>query len=140
MYLKIMKSWTIIFQFSKKYFIFSLTLFGVETAIALYAKDRIIRPYGGDFLVVILLYCILRCFTHLSVIRTCIIVLLLSYCVETLQYFHFADKLGFQHGSIPFILLGNYFTWADMISYTLGIGAVLIIEKIFQRINPVEFF
>ena len=89
MYLKIMKSWTIIFQFSKKYFIFSLSLFGVETAIALYAKDRIIRPYGGDFLVVILLYCILRCFTHLSVNRTCIIVLLFSYCVRNTAVFSF---------------------------------------------------
>ena len=124
------------FQFNKKYFIFSLLLFGVETGIALYARDRIIRPYGGDFLVVILLYCILRCFTRASVKKSCLMVLLFSYVIEMLQYFHFADKLGLKHGSIPYILLGNYFTWADIISYTLGIGTVLMIESINQRTKP----
>ncbi len=130
-----MKTCITIFQFDRKYFIYGLWLFGVETGIALYVRDQIIRPYGGDFLVVILLYCILRCLTRLSVKRSCILVLLFSYGVEILQYFHFADMLGLKHGSIPYILLGNYFTWTDMISYTLGIGTVLIMENQILRHN-----
>jgi hypothetical protein len=125
-----MKDRKSIFSFNKKYFFWSLLLLAVEAFIALYVDDRIIRPYGGDFLVVILLYCILRCSTRISVKKICIAVLLFSYCIETLQYFHFADKLGLKPGTIFYILLGNYFTWTDIISYTLGIATVLLIERI----------
>jgi hypothetical protein len=121
-----------ILSFNKKYFVFVLLLLGTEILIARYVRDRIIRPYGGDFLVVILLYNIVRCFSHLSVNKTCIGVLLFSCGIEMLQYFSLADKLGFQHGSIPYILLGNYFSWTDIICYTLGIGTVAVFEKIIQ--------
>lgn len=127
-----MKTYSTYFQFKKKYFLCALLLLTVEILIARYARDQIIRPYGGDFLVVILLYSILRSFTYLSVNRSCITVLLFSYAVELLQYVHFADKLGLPHDSIPYIMLGNYFAWADMICYTLGIGVVLIFERIIR--------
>ena len=125
-----------IFQFDKKYFIYGLLLFGVETVIALYARDQIIRPYGGDFLVVILLYCILRCFTHLSVNRSCIIVLLLSYVVDTSIIICRRTWIGMDQFLI--------FCWVTIspgliICYTLGMGTVLVIEKIIQRINPENF-
>jgi hypothetical protein len=136
-----MKTLSKAFQMDKKYFMFSILLTFVETLIARYARDQIIRPYGGDFLVVILLYCIIRCFTRLSVNSTCIVVLSFSYFVELLQYFNLADKLGFQPGSLSYILLGNYFTWVDIISYTLGIGAVVLLEKfsIIDKIRKVKF-
>lgn len=127
-----MKTRLIIFQFNKRYFVFALLLLGIEILIARYARDRIIRPYGGDFLVVILLYTALRSFTQLSIYMTCISVLLFSYGIEILQYFNLADKVGFKQGSVPYILLGNYFTWADIICYTLGIGAVVLLERIIQ--------
>ena len=126
-----MKSLSKTFAFSKKYFLSALILFCIEIFIARYVRDQIIRPYGGDFLVVILLYCILRSFTHLSVNTTCISVLLFSYLIEILQHFHLAVILGFRSGSIPYILLGNYFSWADIISYTLGIAAVFSFERYF---------
>lgn len=119
-----------IFQFNKKYFLLSLLLFLLEICIARYARDQFIRPYGGDYLVVILLYCMIRCFTLFSVNRCCILVLFFSYIIEVLQYFHFADRLGFHPGSIAYILLGNYFTWIDIISYSLGIATVFIFETI----------
>ena len=124
-----------IFQFNKRYFILSLLLFSIEIGIARYARDRIIRPYGGDFLVVILLYCMMRCLTRFSVNSCCIFVLLFSYIIETLQYFNFADWLGLHPGSISYILLGNYFTWFDILSYTLGIATVFIFET-FAVANP----
>jgi hypothetical protein len=114
----------------KKYLFFSLLLIFVEILIARYARDQIIRPYGGDFLVVILLYCIVRCFTRLSVNSSCTAVLLFSYLIELLQYFSLANKLGFQRGSMAYILLGNYFSWLDILSYTLGIGTVVILERL----------
>ncbi|MFT5385169.1 MAG: hypothetical protein ACI81W_002574, partial [Saprospiraceae bacterium] len=35
-------------------------LFLIEVGIAVFIQDRIIRPYIGDLLVVILIYCFIR--------------------------------------------------------------------------------
>ena len=49
-------------QFDKYYFFAALLLFLVELVIALYVKDNFVRPYLGDLLVVILIYCCLKSF------------------------------------------------------------------------------
>ena len=43
--------------FRRSYFSFFVLLFIIEVLIALFVNDRLIRPYVGDFLVVILIYC-----------------------------------------------------------------------------------
>ena len=40
----------------------SIIVFIMELIIALYVHDRIIRPYIGDMLVVVLVYCFVRVF------------------------------------------------------------------------------
>ena len=40
----------------------SIIVFIIELIIALYVHDRIIRPYIGDMLVVVLVYCFVRVF------------------------------------------------------------------------------
>jgi hypothetical protein len=121
------------FRFRGWYFLLSLLLLGVEIFIGVYMHDRIIRPYGGDFLVVIWLYCLVRSFWDLPVPVTAVLVLLFSYLVETSQYFHLADRLGFKGRSLMRVLLGSYFTWTDILSYTLGILFVLVVEGIIRR-------
>ena len=37
-----------------------MVLFSIETLIALYVHDTVIRPYVGDMLVVVLVYCFVR--------------------------------------------------------------------------------
>lgn len=39
----------------------SIIVFIIELIIALYVHDRIIRPYIGDMLVVVLVYCLSGC-------------------------------------------------------------------------------
>ena len=46
--------------FRKTYFILSILLFIIEVLIALFAHDEFIRPYVGDLLVVVLLYCLVK--------------------------------------------------------------------------------
>jgi hypothetical protein len=115
------------FRFNKGYFIIAIDLFLLELLIAVYAHDRIIRPYGGDFLVVILIYCFARSFIHASLWLTAISVLLFSVIVEILQYFDLVHRLGL-HSRIALIVLGTSFEWMDLIAYTAGIATVLIIE------------
>ena len=94
----------------------------------MYAHDDFIRPYVGDFLVVILLYCMVKSFSSLDYRYTALAVLAFSYLVEGLQYLNFVDSIGLGNSRIANILLGNYFAWIDILAYTLGIILVMIIE------------
>lgn len=49
-------------HFSKRYFLLASGLLAAEVLIALYAHDRVIRPYAGDLLATIFLYCLVRSF------------------------------------------------------------------------------
>lgn len=116
-------------KFHQNYFIWTILLFLAEVIIALYINDSIIRPYGGDILVVILVYCCIRSFFNTTLYPTAIGVLLFAYLIETLQFFNFIEYLGLQDSKIAQLVLGNSFAWLDLVAYTLGILAVLIIEK-----------
>jgi len=121
------------FRFHPSYGILTLALIGIEIFIGACLHDPVIRPYGGDLLVVILLYCAVRTFWDLPVVPLALSVLAFSYVEETLQYFHLADRLGFTKPSLARTLIGTYFTWVDMLSYTLGIAAVLVLEGLARR-------
>ena len=120
------------FRFRLPYFLISLFLLGLEIVIAAWLHDAIIRPYGGDYLVVILLYCLVRSVCDLPILPTAVAVLIFSYLVEISQYYHLADHLGLGAHSVARILLGSYFTWTDILAYTLGILTVLGVERIIR--------
>ena len=114
--------------FYGRYFIAAALLFLIEIVIGVYAHDTIIRPYGGDFLVVILIYCLVKSFFNTPVYKTALYVLLFSYGVEGLQYFRIVDILGLEHSRMARVIIGTSFAWTDILMYTLGIGLVLLVE------------
>jgi hypothetical protein len=118
--------------FNRQYFIVAVFLLIVEILIALYVHDNIVRPYLGDFLVVIMLYCFARAFIGVSVIKAAIGVLIFAYLIEFLQYVDLIGFLSLRKSRLVNVVLGNYFEWIDMIAYTLGIVAVLMFERIRQ--------
>ncbi|RFS19291.1 DUF2809 domain-containing protein [Chitinophaga silvatica] len=118
------------FRFNRTYFLLAIVLFIVEVLIAIYVKDSIIRPYGGDFLVVIWLYCCVMTVLNINKTKVAIGVLLFAYLIEILQYFKYAQQLGFSNNRVVMIILGSSFEWGDMIAYTLGILLVLLAEKV----------
>lgn len=122
-------------RFNGYYFLLTILLLGLEIFIAACMHDSIIRPYGGDFLVVILLYCLVRSFWDLSILVTGVSVLLFSYLIETSQYFRLADRLGIKGPSLARILLGSYFSWTDILAYTLGILSVAGLERSIRGSN-----
>lgn len=122
------------FLFNKLYFFLTILLLLVEILIAVYIDDRFIRPYGGDYLVVMLIYCFVKSFTNVKVKPACIFVLLFSYFIEVLQYFKIVKLLHLQHFKIANVVIGTSFSWTDIIAYTAGIISILIIELvIFKR-------
>ena len=119
--------------FYRKYFIAAVLLLLVEIFIGFYVHDAIIRPYGGDFLVVILIYCLVKSFFNTPVFKTALYVLLFSYVVEGLQYVGIIDILGLEHSRIARIIIGTSFAWTDMLMYTLGIVLVLLTETAINK-------
>lgn len=120
-------------KFNAAYFRFASFIFTIETLIALYVHDTIIRPYIGDVLVVILIYCFIKSFLEVKVFPTALFVLLFAFTVELLQYLNIVEKLGLQHSKIARIVIGTSFSWMDILAYNLGIGIVIVVEKLFQK-------
>ena len=107
----------------------TILLFVTEVCIALFVHDKIIRPYIGDFLVVILIYCFLRSFLNFSILSIAIITWIFACSVEFLQYPNIVNKIGLQNSKLVVTVVGNSFDWIDMLTYSLGIISVVYIEK-----------
>jgi hypothetical protein len=117
------------FTFDKKYFFLTIILFVIEVLIAVFVRDSFVRPYVGDYLVVILIYCAVRTILKASVRKVALGVLLFSFLIEILQYFQIVNRLGLENNIIARTVIGYGFEWVDFIAYTLGILTVLCFER-----------
>jgi hypothetical protein len=115
--------------FNLKYFLFTVALFIIEVLIAVFVRDNFIRPYFGDYLVVIFLYYMVRTFTRSSPFTIAIGVLLFSYTIEVLQYCRIVDRLGLSDNIIARTVIGYGFEWWDIVAYTLGVITVLFLDR-----------
>ncbi|QHW01219.1 DUF2809 domain-containing protein [Spirosoma endbachense] len=120
-------------KFNKIYFTLAVLLFGFEILIAKFAHDPIIRPYVGDVLVSILIYCFVKSFLPSPVLPTALGVLLFSYAIEVMQYFQIVNRLGLQNSKMASTVIGTSFEWIDLIAYTVGIAIVLYLEKVINK-------
>lgn len=99
-------------------------LLAVEVCIALFVHDAFVRPYLGDVLVILLLFCLGRGPLGIRGKWLTFAVTALGVAAEVLQYFHLADKLGLKASSPLRIILGSTFDRADLLCYLAG-GALL---------------
>lgn len=113
------------FIFNKKYFYSTLILFLTEVYIAVFINDNFIRPFIGDILVVILIYCFIRTFFNIKSSIIILSVFSFSCTIEILQYFNFVNNLGLQKYKILAVALGSTFDWKDIIAYAIGSIIVL---------------
>jgi hypothetical protein len=125
-------------KFNWRYLMLTILLLIVEVLIAKYVHDHIIRPYVGDVLVVILIYCFVKSFLKTPILPTAICVLLFAFAIKGLQYINIVKILGFQHSKPASIIIGNYFSWIDLLTYIIGITVVIIVEKIIRNKNLTE--
>jgi hypothetical protein len=122
-------------QFNKNYLVFAHTLFLIELAIAFIIKTGFIRHTFGDYLVVILLYAIIRGCSSLSVRASAIVVLLIAYGIEFLQLTPFLTYLNLQDSFTAKLIFGSTFQFGDIIAYTLGIITILLVEHYYGNIK-----
>lgn len=110
------------------YLILTIGFVLVEILIGLFVHDAFIRPYIGDVLVVVILYCFARIIFPDRLVFMSLFVFLFAVGVEISQYFNLVSLLGFNKTGIFGILLGATFDWIDIICYAVGCGILLFID------------
>lgn len=112
------------------YALATLALFLIEVAIALWVRDRFIRPFGGDILAVILVYCGLRAVTTLPVVPAAIIATAIGFAVEAGQALDMVDRLGLSGSPVARTVLGTSFAVEDLVAYAIGGAACVVAERL----------
>jgi len=109
-------------KFNLTYFLISLFIFIIEVLIAtIFNNIFFVRAYLGDVLVVMLLFTLVKSFIIIKNNYNLILGIFLFSClVEWAQYFHIAEKIGLPPGSIMYIIVGNSFSWIDIVCYAAG--------------------
>ena len=118
---------------NKRSFYLAMTVFwlAVEVVIACYVHDRFIRPYVGDVLVVVVVYCFVRIWVPQGVRLLPLYVFLFAAGVEVLQYFHLVELLGVGNNTFLRVVLVSVFDVKDILCY--GIGCVFL--EGFERVK-----
>lgn len=97
----------------------------LEVFIALYVHDAFVRPYLGDVLAVIVVYCFVRIFSPGHIRPLPLYVFFFAAGVEVLQYFRLAECPWLAGSRFLHILLGSVFDWKDIICYAVGCTLLL---------------
>lgn len=116
-------------RFHKGYFASALLLFAIEVLIALYVHDGFVRPYLGDTLVVMLLYCAIRAVSRAKALAVAIGVLLFAFGIELLQYADFIGMMGWEDAALARTVIGHSAAWEDIAAYGAGFFAIVLAEK-----------
>lgn len=116
-----------------QYLLCFIMLLMIEICIAVYVHDQFIRPYIGDILVVVVIYCFIRIFFPKGIKGLPVDIFLFAVVVEVLQYIHIAEilaKIGMPDNIILQTAIGATFDMKDIICY--GVGCILLLgyEKI----------
>ena len=115
-------------KFNLIYFLLAAALFIIEAAIAAYMHDAFIRPYFGDLLVVILIYCAIKAFFNTQPLKTALAVFVFACLVELSQYFHLVVLLGWGRSETAATVLGTFFSFTDILMYAMGTLVIIGLE------------
>ena len=113
-----------------------LVLLGIEIVIGAFIHDRLIRPYVGDILVVVLLYAFVRIVLPQGIRFLSLYVLLFAFLVEILQYFHLGKLLGLEQNRLAMTILGSTFDVKDLLCYLTGWLCIEIAGRFLHRTAP----
>ena len=113
-------------EISVRHLLCFILLFLTEVYIAIFVKDSFVRPYLGDVLVVILLYCLIRSLLFVDDRKLVIGIFIFACFVEFTQYIHLIRILGLEHNGIMSAIMGTSFAWNDILCYLTGCAIVYV--------------
>ena len=122
------------------YMIVALVTFLIEVYIALNVNDAFIRPHGGDFLVVIMLYALFRGLFKRRTSWTAVSVFVLACAIETIQATSLPSMLTHLNDQWLPVVVGSRFDVIDIVMYGAGTLTSYSIDfwmryRVFKRDN-----
>ncbi|WP_066892212.1 ribosomal maturation YjgA family protein [Clostridium nigeriense] len=112
-----------------KYFIAFIVLFIIEVVIALFINDKIIRPYIGDILIIVLMYTFIKSFIKKEIRFLPIYLFAFAAFIEIIQYINILGLIGLENNKILKIIIGSTFDIKDILCYLIG-SIILVIWKL----------
>jgi hypothetical protein len=114
----------------RAYLFLALALLCIEVFIALFVHDRIIRPYIGDLLAVMLVYFLIRSVTSWNNRKSAVVAFFFACGIELLQYINLVGRAGLRGNRGASIVVGQTFDWTDILMYATGTAVVLVAEYV----------
>lgn len=115
------------------YLIAFLLLLIIEILIALYIHDDFIRPYFGDILVVMVLYCFVRIFISNGARLMPLYIFIFAAVEELLQLLNLIKVLGLENNRVLSIMIGSTFDIKDIICYGIGCVIIAVLSSICRK-------
>ncbi|MBQ2768105.1 MAG: DUF2809 domain-containing protein [Clostridia bacterium] len=119
----------------KTYAVLFAALLLIEICIALFVRDRFVRPYVGDMLVTLLIGCFIRIFAPQKPLLLPIYVFLFAAVVEVSQYFDLIALLGLGDNRFLSLIIGRTFSAADLLCYAAGCLALFGADVLMRHRN-----
>jgi hypothetical protein len=93
-------------RLSRPYLLLTLGIFALELFIALEVHDAFVRPFVGDVLVVVLIYCAVR------------------------RHRRFNLFGALEHNAVLRTVIGTHADPLDVLAYAIGTGLIVLVERI----------
>ncbi|SER07416.1 ribosomal maturation YjgA family protein [Pedobacter rhizosphaerae] len=114
--------------FNHKFLILFLVILLAEILIGKYLHDPFIRPFGGDVLVVVLIYAFLRTFLITNNKKLALGVLIFACIIEFLQALNYVSWFGLENNKLMSIMMGTSFSYYDLLAYFGGYVICLLFK------------
>jgi hypothetical protein len=114
----------------------AIALCAVEVSIALFMHDGIVRPFIGDSLAVMLVYCALRAATPVGARTAIAAALAIASTIEFGQLIGVLDLLGLRSNRVAMVVLGTGFDPMDFVAY--GVGALCVAGVEYPRRGTIQ--
>jgi hypothetical protein len=121
-----------------KYIIAFFILLLIEVGIGLCVHDKMIRPYIGDVLVIILMYTFIKGITKNTIRHLPLYLFLFALAVEFAQYFRIVDMLHLQNNKIISTIIGTSFDIKDIVCYFVATVILMMWEHRDQLRNTIK--
>jgi len=106
----------------------TIVLLVAIVVIAVFFEGGFIRNHFGDILIVLLIYCFIRCFTRRRIRFLWLYIFAFAVLVEVMQYVGLVYLLGLGDSQLARVVIGVTFDGWDMVMYFIGCVMVGLVE------------
>lgn len=130
-------------KYSTLHRIFSVLFFIVCIFIVIYSHELgELRWFIWDVIIVMFLYSLIQGIYYITPWKIAIAVLVLSFSIELLQYFHFGTLMWWETSPVMMLIFGSIYDPMDLVAYTIGCMLIYVWDvylsqkRYFSKIAP----